>query len=136
MIKDKKNQPEKDVPFVEGKFELQYCPNCIKEHGEEYKDQVASYKLPATANKSQYYRNQVAIAKCPICHKDLDIPLWKAPPTQEIPVLDFLRKNQPVDPEILLGKFKRFDPVNAEKEGKIKFVKKHMAWTLPDYPDD
>ena len=136
MIKDKKNQPEKDVPFVEGKFELQYCPNCIKEHGEEYKDQIASYKLPATANKSQYYRNHVANAECPICHEDLNIPLWKAPPVQEIPVLDFLRKNQPVDPKILVNKFKRFDLHASEKEGKVKFSEKHMAWVLPDYPDD
>ena len=122
-----------DVPFIEGEFKVHYCSNCIKKNGEEYKDQVASYKLPATANKSQWARNQVAMAKCPSCHKDLDIPLWKAPPVQEIPALDFIRKNQPVDGETLLSKFKRFDPVNAEKEGKIKFSDEHMAWTLPDY---
>ena len=122
-----------DVPFIEGEFKVHYCSNCIEKHGKEYKDQVASYKLPATANKSQWARNQVAMAKCPGCHADLDIPLWKAPPVQEIPALDFIRKNQPVDGETLLSKFKRFDPVNAEKEGKIKFSDEHMAWTLPDY---
>ena len=136
MMKDEKNQLKMDVPFIEDEFKVHYCSNCIEKHGKEYEDQVASYKLPATANKSQYYRNQVAIAKCPICHKDLDIPLWKAPPTQEIAVLDFLRKNQPVDPKILVNKFKRFDLHASEKEGKVKFSEKHKAWTLPDYPDD
>ena len=61
---------------------------------------------------------------------------WCIPCRQEIPVLDFLRKNQPVDPKILVNKFKRFDLHASEKEGKVKFSEKHKAWTLPDYPDD
>jgi hypothetical protein len=72
------NQQElkNNVPFIEGKSEKHYCGDCIKRDGEEYKDQTCSYRTPATANKSQYYRNHIAMNECPNCHGDLGVSLW------------------------------------------------------------
>ena len=75
---------EKDVPFVETtKSKVYYCDNCIERDGEEYKDQTCSYRLPPTANKSQYYRNHIAKNECPNCHESLELTekqtAWTAP---------------------------------------------------------
>jgi len=61
------------VPFVDGKFKVLYCPVCVERDGEEFKEYTCSYKLPATANKSQYYRNYVDKGECPNCHKPLPL---------------------------------------------------------------
>ena len=72
------NQQElkNNVPFIEGKSVKHYCDDCIERDGEEYKDQTCSYRTPATANKSQYYRNHIAMNECPNCHGDLGVSLW------------------------------------------------------------
>ena len=74
---------EKDVPFVVTKSKVYYCKHCIERDGEEYKDQTCSYRLPPTANKSQYYRNHVAKNECPNCHESLELSekklAWNAP---------------------------------------------------------
>ena len=75
---------EKDVPFVETtKSKVYYCKHCIERDGEEYKDQTCSYRLPPTANKSQYYRNHIAKNECPNCHESLELSekklAWSAP---------------------------------------------------------
>ena len=74
-----------NVPFIEGKSEKHYCDHCIKRDGEEYKEQTCSYRTPATANKSQYYRNHVAMNECPNCHNDLGIEYfdWETLPKEE-----------------------------------------------------
>ena len=46
------------------------------------------------------------------------------------PGLDFIRKNQPVDGAIILAKFKRFDIVELEKSGKIKYSDEDNGWML------
>tara|TARA_B100001245_G_scaffold202232_1_gene162577 strand:+ start:637 stop:915 length:279 start_codon:yes stop_codon:yes gene_type:complete len=75
MVKRKvKEVKEKDVPFIATtKSKKRYCKHCIERDGEEYKDQTCSYRLPVTANPSQYYRNHVAKNECPNCHESLDL---------------------------------------------------------------
>ena len=74
-----------NVPFIEGKSEKHYCDHCIKRDGEEYKEQTCSYRTPATANKSQWYRNHVAMNECPNCHKSLGIECldWETLPKEK-----------------------------------------------------
>ena len=47
--------------------------------------------------------------------------------------LEFIRDLQPLDGAIILARFKKFDLVELEKSGKIKFSDEHMAWALSDY---
>ena len=74
-----------NVPFIEGKSEKHYCDHCIKRDGEDYKEQTCSYRTPATANKSQWYRNHVAMNECPNCHKSLGIECldWETLPKEK-----------------------------------------------------
>lgn len=97
LTTDKGRELKKNVPFIckcnlgdvahscEGKSKKHYCDHCIKRDGEEYKDQTCSYRTPATANKSQYYRNHVAMNECPNCHNDLGIEYfdWETLPKEE-----------------------------------------------------
>ena len=65
---------EKIIPFVvTRKSKKHYCKHCIERDGAEYKEQTCSYRLPVTANKSQYYRNHVAKNECPVCHESLGL---------------------------------------------------------------
>ena len=81
----------KNVPFIKGdKSSIwyglkKYCDHCIERDGEEYKDQTCSYMIPATANKSQWSRNHVAMNECPNCHEDLGIECldWETLPTEK-----------------------------------------------------
>ena len=97
LTTDKGRELKKNVPFIckcnlgdvahscEGKSKKHYCDHCIERDGEEYKDQTCSYRTPATANKSQYYRNHVAMNECPNCHNDLGIEYfdWETLPKEE-----------------------------------------------------
>ena len=85
LVTFKGKELKRNVPFVEGKSEKHYCDYCIKRDGEEYKEQTCSYRTPATANKSQWYRNHVAMNECPNCHKDLGIECldWETLPKEE-----------------------------------------------------
>lgn len=84
LATDKGRELKKNVPFIEG-GKKKYCDHCIERDGEEYKDQTCSYMVPATANKSQYYRNHVAMNECPNCHNDLGIEYfdWETLPKEE-----------------------------------------------------
>ena len=84
---DQEDMGKGGVPFILGKSVKHYCDNCIERSldeesnpdGEDYKDQSCSYRTPATANKSQYYRNHVAKGECPNCHESLGIKVWEEP---------------------------------------------------------
>ena len=84
LATDKGRELKKNVPFIEG-GKKHYCDHCIERDGEEYKDQTCSYRTPATANKSQWYRNHVAMNECPNCHKSLGIECldWETLPKEK-----------------------------------------------------
>ena len=46
------------------------------------------------------------------------------------PGLDFIRKNQPVDGAIILARFKKFDLVELENDGKITYSDEYNGWML------
>ena len=85
LLTFKGKELKSNVPFIEGNSKKHYCDYCIERDGEEYKEQTCSYRTPATANKSQWYRNHVAMNECPNCHKDLGIECldWETLPKEK-----------------------------------------------------
>lgn len=47
--------------------------------------------------------------------------------------LEFLRKTQPMSGKLLRAKFKRLNLLKLEKNNRIKFSEKHMAWVLYNF---